>query len=256
MTAHSPLEVAQVPLQAILGMREAYRREMGCQIAHDSWHTRGFTSSYLLRAHDQVVGYGSVGGAPRDAKDIVKEFFVLPPFRGHALPLFRQLVAVSGARRIEAQTNDALLLLMLYDCSVAVASDTILFADGLTTALSAPGRAATLRGATETDRARVFRHAREPVGDWGLESDGELVATGGLTFHYNPPYGDIYMEVAESHQRKGFGSYLIQELKRVCYGMGRLPAARCHQDNVGSRRTLQRAGMFPRARIVQARIEA
>jgi GNAT superfamily N-acetyltransferase len=237
-------------------MREAYRRELDCQIVHDSWHARGFTSSYLLRAHGQIVGYGSVGGAPRDAKDIVKEFFVLPPFRGGALPLFRHLVAASGARRIEAQTNDALLLLMLYDCAVEAASETILFADGLTTALSAAVPAATLRRVTEADRARVFPHTREPVGDWGLEADGELVATGGLAFHYNPPYGDIYMEVARSYQRRGFGGYLIQELKRLCYSMGCLPAARCHQHNVGSRLTLQRAGMFPCARIVQGRLAA
>ena len=81
MTAHSSIDVAPAPLDAILGMREEYRREMGCQIVHDSWHARGFTSSYLLRARGEIVGYGSVGGAPRDAKDTVKEFFVRRPFR-------------------------------------------------------------------------------------------------------------------------------------------------------------------------------
>jgi GNAT superfamily N-acetyltransferase len=256
LTAHPTLEAAHVPLDAILGMREAYRREMNCQIVHDSWHARGFTDSYLLRVHRHAAGYGSVGGAPRDARDVVKEFYVLPSFRGDALPLFRRLVAASGARCIEAQTNDALLLLMLHDCAVDVASDTILFADGLTTSLAVPVAGTTVRRVTEADHARVFPHLREPVGDWGLECDGALVATGGLAFHYNPPYGDIYMEVAESHQRKGFGSYLVQELKRLCYGMDRIPAARCHQDNVGSRLTLQRAGMFPCARILRARIAA
>jgi GNAT superfamily N-acetyltransferase len=123
VTAHPPVEAVRVPPEAILTMRDEYRREMACQIVHDAWHARGFVASYLLRAHGQVVGYGLVGGAPRDEKDIVKEFFVLPPFRGAALPLFRQLVAVSGARRIEAQTNDGLLLLMLYDCAADVAPD-------------------------------------------------------------------------------------------------------------------------------------
>jgi GNAT superfamily N-acetyltransferase len=80
------------------------------------------------------------------------------------------------------------------------------------------------------------------------------VATGGLAFHYNPPYGDIYLEVAAAQQRKGLGSYLVQELKRLCYEMGCVPAARCNQGNVGSRRTLQRAGMFPCARIVRGRL--
>jgi GNAT superfamily N-acetyltransferase len=237
-------------------MREEYRREMACQIVHDSWHARGLTSSYVLRAHGRTVGYGSVGGAPRDARDTVKEFFVVPACRGDALPLFRQLVAASGARAVEAQTNDALLLLMLYDCAAEVTSETILFADGLATTLAAPSSGVALRRLTEADRERAFPHTVEPVGEWGLEASGELVATGGLAFHYNPPYGDIYMEVAAAYQRRGLGSYLVQELKRLCYGMGRIPAARCNQANIGSRRTLQRGGMFPCARIVRGRVEA
>ena len=249
-----PIEVTPAPLEAILAMREEYRREMSCQIVHDSWHARGFTTSYLLGADGRTVGYGAVGGPPREAKDIVKEFFVWPPDRGLALPLFRELVAASGARRVEAQTNDTLLLLMLYDCAEAVTSDTILFADGATTSLAAPG--ATLRPLTEADRAGVFPHTREPVGEWGLECGGEIVATGGPAFHYNPPYGDIYMEGAAPHRRRGLGSYLVQELKRVCYETGRVPAARCSQDNVASRRTLERGGMFPSARILSGRLAA
>ena len=110
-------EVTAVQLDAILDLRDAYRREMNCQIVHDSWHARGFANSYLLRVDRQIAGYGSVGGAPPEAKDTVKEFFIVPEFRGAALPLFRQLIAASGAKRIAAQTNDLLLSLMLYDCA-------------------------------------------------------------------------------------------------------------------------------------------
>lgn len=49
MTGTPPIEVARVPLDDILGMRDEYRRAMDCQIVHDSWHARGFTSCYLLR---------------------------------------------------------------------------------------------------------------------------------------------------------------------------------------------------------------
>jgi GNAT superfamily N-acetyltransferase len=254
VTAHPPFEVAEVPLPSILEMREEYRREMNCQIVHDSWHARGFTTSYVLRAHGEVVGYGSVGGAPRDAKDLVKEFFVRSPARGDALPLFRRLVAVSGARRVEAQTNDPLLSLMLYDCAVEVTSETILFADGATTSL--PSSGLTFRRLSDADRADVFAHTVEPVGEWGLASEREIVATGGLAFHYNPPYGDIYMEVAPAHRCRGVGSYLVQELKRLCHATGHVPAARCNAANVGSRRTLQRAGLFPCARILSGRLAA
>jgi GNAT superfamily N-acetyltransferase len=243
-----------VPLEAILELREAYRREMACQIVHDSWHARGFTRSWLLRVGGEVAGYGAVGGAPRDAKDTVKELYVRPPYRGDALALFNALVAASGARRIEAQTNDPLLLLMLLDRAEAPSSETILFADGLTTTLPAPAPDATVRLLSQADRARAFEHVHEPVGEWGLEVGGELVATGGFTLYYNPPYADLYMEVAAAHRGRGLGSYLVQELKRVCHESSRVPAARCHESNVASRRTLERAGMFPCARIVEGQL--
>lgn len=247
--------VEPVPLGRILAMREEYRREMDCQIVHDSWHARGFTTSYLCWIDGEVVGYGAVGGPPREAKDIVKEFFVRREARRHALPVFRQLLAVSGARTIEAQTNDVLLALMLFDCAVDWRSDTILFADAVAPAIPPPA-GATLRPVTDAERATMFRHTLEPVGDWGLECDGAIAATGGLFFHYNPPYGDIYMEVAGKHRRRGLGSYLVQELKRICRESGRLPAARCGTDNVASRRTLERAGMLPCGRVLRGRVAA
>jgi RimJ/RimL family protein N-acetyltransferase len=110
------------------------------------------------------------------------------------------------------------------------------------------------RRLTGEERAAAFEHASEPVGEWGLEHDGAIVATGGLLFHYNPPYGDIHMEVAPAHRGQGFGAYVVQELKRVAYAMGAVPAARCQARNVASRRALERAGMHACARIVRGRI--
>jgi GNAT superfamily N-acetyltransferase len=251
--AHPSIEVVEVPFDRIATLREKYRREMNCQIVHDSWHSRGFTTSYLLRSAGQTVGYGSVGGPPREAKDTLKEFFVLPAWRGAALPLFRQLVAVSGAKTVEAQTNDVLLTLMMFDCAIELVSETILFADAITTNVAAPS-GITLRQITPADQPTVFSHTTEPTGDWGLEFEHQLVATGGILVHYNPPYGDIYMEVARPYREKGFGTYLVQELKRLCREMGRIPAARCQSANHASRRTLQRAGMLPCARIVRGRL--
>jgi len=245
VSAHFAIDVEPVSLDAILGLREEYRREMNCQIVHDSWHSRGFTRSYLLRVRGEVVGHGSVGGAPREARDILKEFFVRPPHRGDALPLFRRLVAVSGARSVEAQTNDALLLLMLHDCAIATSSETMLFADGTTTTLGPPAPGVVVRRVGEGDRPRLFVHAVEPAGEWAVEADGEIVATGGLMFHYNPPYGDIYMHVDERVRRRGVGTFIVQELKRLCYEGGHIPAARCNPGNTGSRQTLQRAGFVP-----------
>ncbi len=243
------IDVALVSPEETRALRDLHRREMNCQIIRDSWHARGYTDSYVLRVDGRLAGYGLVGGVPGDPKDTIVEFFVGPRDRAAALPLFRRLVELSSAQNVIAQTNDVLLTLMLYDCAQGIESDTILFEDVLTTTtLTAPG--ATFRRAVEPDQGRIFAHEVEPVGDWVIEVDGEIVATGGYMIHYNVPYGDIYMEVAEPFRRRGFGSYLVQEVKRACYEAGKVPAARCHVANLGSRATLQRAGLLPCARVL------
>ena len=90
----------------------------------------------------------------------------------------------------------------------------------------------------------------EPVGDWLLEFGGRIVATGGVLNHYNRPYGDIFMEVHPDFRRRGFGSYLVQELKAECRRAGSVPAARTRPTNLASRRTLERAGFAPCARLI------
>ncbi len=112
---------------------------------------------------------------------------------------------------IEAQTNDVLLSLMLFDCAVDITSNTILFRDAVTTRLAIPG--VIFREVDQSERDTIFPHKLEGVGDWLLETEGRIVATGGIYLHYNLPYGDISMEVDERYWRRGYGSLLVQELE-------------------------------------------
>lgn len=218
--------------------RDLYRQEMNCQIVHDSLHVRqGWTESYVLEIGGSPAGYGSiVVGGPWKGTRTLFEFFVAPPYRSRAFNLFDALLAASQATGINVQTNDALLTVMLHTWARNITSESIVFADELTTALAQPGAVLARRG--------------EPQNDWALEANGAVVATGGILYHYNRPYGDIYMEVAESSRRQGFGSYLVQELKRVCYERGSIPCARCSPENLASRKTLQKAGFVPCAHIL------
>src|SRR6185503_8186047 len=107
-----------------------------------------------------------------------------------------------------------------------------------------------LRQVTAEEEIRNCLEHRQGGGEWLLELDGTVAAKGGILFHYNRPYGDIYMEVTESFRRRGLGSYLVQELKRECYELGAIPCARCNPTNIASRQTLQRAGFVPFAHIL------
>ena len=253
MPGPGDLVISPVSLDEVALLREMYRGEMGAQIVHDSWHARGFTDLYGVRDDSQLVGYVAVGGAPGELRDRVKEVFLLPGWRSRALDVFDCVVALSGARTVEAQTNDWLLSLLFFDRASEWRVTHVLFADAGPVRRPAPDGIA-LRPVREEDRATVFAHAHEPIGNWGLERAGVLVATGGVLFHYNPPYGDIFMEVSPDVRRRGYGSYLVQELARICRERGQIPAARCSPDNLASRRTLTRAGLCPCAHILRGTI--
>ena len=241
-------------VEDILPWRDKYRLEMGCQIIHDSLHSRkGWTEPYLLIAAGVTVGYGSIAvGGPWKGKPTVFEWYVVPQYRSHMFDLFRALLTASGAATIETQSNDTLLTVMLHTFAQSVTSESILFHDKLTTAHSPHG--AIVRRATPDDAAQLLSHELDAEANWVVEVERKVAAAGGVLFHYNRPYGDIYMKVAEPFRRRGLGSYLVQELKRVCYEQGNVPAARCNPTNIASRKTLQKAGFVPCGHILSGSV--
>jgi GNAT superfamily N-acetyltransferase len=248
------LSAQAATLEEILPWRDMYRHEMNCQVVHDSLHARpGWTNEYFLFSNGARVGYGSVVlGGPWKGKPSIFEFFVQPSLRAHVFDLFSALVRGSGAEFIDVQTNDIVLTVMLHSFAQNISAEKILFHDKLTTNL--PSHGAIFRPANPDDSARQFPHQHEPEGEWVLEFAGTIAATGGIMYHYNRPYGDIYMEVAEPFRRQGFGSYLVQEIKRICYEGGSIPVARCNPTNVASRGTLQKAGFVPCGNILTGEI--
>jgi GNAT superfamily N-acetyltransferase len=240
--------------QEILPLRTRYREEMNCQIVHDSIHRReGWTLSYLLAWSGTVLGFGSVAkGGPWKDKPTIFEFYVLPEHRSRAFALFELFLTTTGARFFEIQSNDVLLSVMIHTYGRGIASEKIVFQDRFTT--NHPANGATLRRVTPEDEIRACVEQRQGGGEWLLDANGEVAGKGGILFHYNRPYGDIYMEVNEPFRRRGLGCYLVQELKRLCYEFGAVPCARCNPANVASRRTLQNTGFVPFAHILNGSI--
>src|SRR5262245_47226178 len=244
------LQVRRVELREIEGMRDMYRHEMSCQVIHDSIHVRsGWTYEYLITEAGAKVGYGSVAVAgPWQGKPTVYEYFLLPQHRRRLFDAFVALLTASGATEIETQSNDVLLTVMLHAFAPAVASESILFHDKVTTAHTLPD--AVFRRATPEDAVAMAEHQLDSGAGWLVAVGGVVAGAGDILFHYNRPYGDIYMAVGESFRRRGVGTYLVQELKRACYEGGSIPAARCNPRNIASRQTLQRAGFVPCGPIV------
>ena len=208
-------------------LRELYRDDSHFQIIHYSFLPRGLADPYLILIGGEVAGYGAI--ANKYCPGRIVEFYAMPEFRRLRLAMFRELLNATRATEIEAQTNSPVMLQMIFDCSTDVKPEKILFHDGFSSTLESPG-VEFKQSAGEEEYVLV-------------SPSGEAVAKGGFLTHYNPPFADIYMEVSADARRRGFGSYLVQELKRACYAAGKKPAARCDPENVASRRTLERAGL-------------
>jgi GNAT superfamily N-acetyltransferase len=250
MPVHAALTVAPV----VRSLRTRYRQEMNCQIVKDSIHTRaGWSMTYALGVDETLAGFGTVAIAgPWTGKPTILEFYVLPEHRARAFDLFEAFLDASGARLMEIQSNDLLLAAMLHTFARDVTTEAIVFRDGITTALEVNG--AVLQPLTSDEEVRAAIDERAGGPEFLLQVDGTPAGKGGVLFHYNRPYGDVYMEIDEAFRGRGLGAYLVQELKRQAYELGSIPAARCSPHNRASRKTLQRAGFIPYAHILNGTI--
>ena len=203
----------------LASLRTLHRQDATCQIVRDSILPRGLADAYMIRLGDRPVGYGGVWNEHFPGR--VMEFYLLPEYRDKAAAWFRELLLLSGATQIEAQTNMPRLYAMLRKFAVNETEEHILFEDGPPTGLTLPG--------SEFRRRRPSDVGLE--GEWVVHKDGEVLGAGGILDHYNPPYGDVYMAVTTQARGRGIGRYLVQELRRVCLEGGLIPAARCDPSN-------------------------
>ena len=131
------IQVRKTEFEEIAPLRALYRFEANCQIVRDSILRRGFADPYLILVDGRVAGYAGIWN--EHFKNRVMEFYALPKRRADTLPMFRELLAVSGATHIEAQTNMPLMNNLLYDFATNISIENILFEDGPATILSCLG---------------------------------------------------------------------------------------------------------------------
>ncbi len=225
-------EVIKSDIGSAESLRRLFLSASPFQFVHNKCHGAGWSDIYLFIQNGDPTGYGSVWGKDiRDNRDTIFEFYLKAPVRQYANRIFPEFIRQSGVAFLECQTNDLLLSQMFFGHAKNIHTDTILFEDHFET-----------HYILEDIR---FAKQQSPNGDieYRLELNGEVVATGGFVWNYNFPYIDLYYEVNETHRKKGFGSLIVQELKKEAYRLGRVPAARCNVNNIASQRTLIRGGM-------------
>jgi len=66
-----------------------------------------------------------------------------------------------------------------------------------------------------------------------------------------PPYADVGMITDRDHRRHGVGTYILAQFKQLCAERDLRPICSCEAGNVGSRKTIEKAGFISSHRIVE-----
>jgi RimJ/RimL family protein N-acetyltransferase len=226
---------------------------------------RGWYDPYLIRADGRPIGYGLLN-AYDDIRMLV-EFSILPFYRSEALSIQEHFLRQLATTHISADTRDLFFTLMLYDFCEQIASEDMSFRDEFRTQYNVPG--VSLRPATEADSSALYPILRGPEGHpFEMESEedvlewirrgvgwlllaGETIAGVGAIFDdFNPPFAELGMFVPSSFRNRGYGTYILQELKTECHRRGLIPTSRCDVRNLASRRAHLKAGFLPSGRLL------
>lgn len=229
------ISVSKVPLKGLGGLRSEFLEANAIEFCLDKSHLYGWADTYLITVDGSVAGYGSVWGKDeRKDRNSIFEFYLRKEYRSHSTAIFAGLISSSGATYIESQSNDKFLAPMFFEFAHEIFAESILFEESFTTAFTIPGAELVAKGVNDPKNTDQ---------QFELKFQDEVVAGGGLMLNYNFPYADIYYGVEEKHRLKGFGTLIVQELKKEAYKLGRVPAARCGINNTNSKRTMMKAGL-------------
>jgi len=230
------IKITKTKLEEIQPFRTLFLHENSFQFIYNKCHDFGWADTYLFTMDEIKIGYGSVWGKDkREDRDAIFEFYLLKPFSKFSNLVFPKFISASGSTFIECQSNDLLLSSMLYEYAQNINAEAILFKDHFQTNFNIEG--VIFRKQKKED------NISKDEGEYVLEQNGEVVATGGFVRNYNLPYIDMFYEVRENFRRRGLGSLMVQELKREAYLTERVPAARCNITNQKSKATLLKGGL-------------
>jgi len=228
------IKIVSTNVAQVQPLRDLFLHENKFQFIYNKCHLYGWADVYACIIDNVIIGYGAVWGKDkREDRDTIFEFYIIEAFRKFINQVFEKFMLACRATFIECQSNDALLFSLLCEYTKNINAEAILFEDNFQTNFSDPQLSfekQEMQGGHPDDRPYI------------LKLHDETVATGGLMLNYNIPYADIYYEVNENYRRKGFGSFMLQELKKEAYKMQRVPAARCNIKNKISKAALLKAG--------------
>jgi GNAT superfamily N-acetyltransferase len=209
------------------------------------------------------IGYAVIG-----SDGMLVELYLSEAQAVHLTAAFDVLVGICGVRGVLAKSFDADLLFVALSRPSQPRTLGLMYRsitdDGFVGSVDINPRAATRRDVPQLLQLGAdFFDGPDEIEDY-ISSDGLIVYETGdgtaLGAGVMKPVVlgrtdiDIGMVVHPEHRLSGHGAHIIAHLKAVCLTKKLRPICGCSIDNIGSQKTLERAGFASRHRVLEFRL--
>ena len=225
-----------------------------------------FLEYHILNSQAYVIssiGAENVGYFALYDKKLLTQFYLRPNFLKDGQHIFKEILSQFKAEVAFIPTCDELFLSYALDGETAISKQAYFFQDNReiepshTEHGNGDLRLATL--ADIVDIRQISGNYFDPLEEsivrnelFVLREADMLLGVGVIEKgHLLKGYSSVGMFTSEQFRRRGIGTSIILRLKQWCYEHGQIPIAGCNYHNINSKKTLERAGMISKTRLLK-----
>ena len=192
------------------------------------------------------------------------QFYITQEFLQFNDEVFKSVIREQQIKIAYVTTRDPIALSLCLTFQKRVALESFLFEHHFPVDISLKDiDHSQFRLARHSDSPRIIDVSKDFYGDveseiknkrlYVLTSRENLLGIGYINTQFcSPRSANLGMYTNTSFRRQNVGSYLLQKLVEECHDCGLLPIAACYHENIGSKRTLEKAGFVAYDRMVLA----
>jgi len=219
----------------------------------------GNSDCYEIRYDDKMVGHFFL----KDPKTIV-QFYISPKYSLHAQEIFSYIITSDIAEKAAVSTKEPDFMAICFDYQKSMSVNSYLFVDNEKIKYELDNfEDVSFRLATESDVDTLkSQGGGAPEGYYEdlignnqlfLACAGDCLLGRGefrIISTHGEKYVDMGVQVVEAYRGKGVATYIITQLKELCYSRQLIPMLGCDVSNIASKKAIENAGFIANHRIL------
>lgn len=203
---------------------------------------------------NEMIGYACV-----DKEGQLLQFYIVQEYLSEGEAIFRLFLEKLNIKQGMVGTNNPTFLSLALNRVKKMEVNTLLFKKTLDVTIAE--KEGTLRKAQEGDTTRIVDFCHYSIGApkmwlemyiggliangevYILEKAGDIIGTCEVRKNVTAPtYVDIGMIVSPDYRKRGYGTYLLDQAKKIAIELGLTPICSCEKENLGSLKAIHNCG--------------